>query len=708
MAPDDRSVDLREVGTALRRGWPVVVAGAVLGLLLAVVGIQGLPERYEGTAKVLVRGDASANQSLLSRLGGLSDLIPGGMGMGSGLETELEILTSRSLIGQVVDSLGLQVVVTSPDAVPTRRLVSSARVPAGTRPAVYRFERRGSGFEVRGPGVRTTVDPSGPIALGAAELTLARGVELPDRFSLRVMDREDAITAVTRSLSARSVTADVAQLSFRAGDPVTAAELPNLLLAEYLVRRRTTDRGLNQTRYEFLVEHTDSIATELALAEAGLRQYQETSGVVDPTVSGRASLERAMALRGELESIDVEERALQRVVEQSAGGRFSTRDIAAYPSFLRNPAINDVLSRLLELETRRVDLLQRRTERDPDVVALTEGVEHLERQLRELSRAYLDGLRRQRSELGGELGVYRAELAQLPEQVEQSLRREREVKRLSETLVAMQTQLVQSRLLAIGEGGEVRQIDAAVPPKKPVFPQPLFLLFGGLVGGAFFGAIGAVSGGLLRQRLREPWEAELAAGVPAVWFDRRSPLALGAQARSAPGLLLLPLEGRAGRPADAVAVGQRMVETATLQGREAVLIDLSGPGAERVPGRIPTRALAASTGDADASSLVLDLPSGAISLPVYRGGANGERAVEGAHAMLAEVERRFDFAVAVLPGLDHPASVSVLSGERPVVLVARAGEVTRSQLRGTLSATERMGGTVVGVVLQPGKRDRTR
>lgn len=688
----DGSVDLREVGLALRHGWWIIAVGAVLGTGAGIAVNAFMPERYEGVAKVLVRASPDLASSALSRLGGIGEMIGGMGGAASELNTELEILASRPVVGEVVDSLLLEAQVRSPAGVAANELFERVRVAPSTRTRRYSFERAGDGrYRVSGEGVVETVGAGEAARLPGVELTLRRGAELPAEFVVDMLDRDDAIGAVQKGLRTRTLTNDIAEITFRGRDPVTAAAVPNLLVGEYLQRRRSTDRGTNQTRYEFLVAHTDSVTMELAGAEAALREYQELSGVIDPRLVGEAQLMRAMELQGELETIEIEARALQRIVDADREGRISPRELAAYPSFLRNAAINDVLSRLLGLETERVELLQRRTETDPDVLGLAEAITHLEAQLRSLSSAYLSGLDRQRGETVSELGQYRGVLDRLPSQAEENLRRQREVERLSQIQLVLHSQLVQTRLAAIGEGGEVQQIETATAPKTPAFPSAAFVLLAGLFGGLFFGTVGAVSNGLMRQRVREPWEAELATGVRATAFATNGPLTFP-EVRTARTILLLPL----GTVREARQVGEQIVETAAVQGREAVLADLTDGGGVPVAPSVPA---VAGVAEGAGSSMVVDLPTGAVRLPLYRGGG-GEFARQQ-RAMLAHLEERFPLVVAVVAGIDEPATLSIVTPDRPVVLVAGSSEVTREELRRSVQAVERFGGTVAGVVLRP-------
>jgi tyrosine-protein kinase Etk/Wzc len=702
MKSDSDAVDLRELAAAIRRGWRWIAAGAVGGLLLAAVVTILLRPRYEGTATVLLRNGVEGATSPLAggssrgsqgggfSLGGLADMLS----MASGFDTEIEILTSRSVIGAVVDSLALQARVLDPRGVSPTAIFSAARFDPRLERGVYRFERTGDAYAVKGPDATLRAVPGVPFRIGGSVLTL-RAEGIPPEFEVKLMDLPDAIEQVRKRLDASRAGGEIAEVAYRAPDPVTAAAVPNAMITKYLTRRRTTDRGVNQYRYEFLEGHTDSIRAELALAEAALRRNQEESGVLDPAVYGKAELEQGLELRAALESAEVEANAFQQVLAQASAGTLSPRSLAAYPTFLKNDAINNLLSRLLELENQRTGLLDRRTESDPDVLVLDQQIRQLERQLVSMASSYLDGLRRQQSEIRRELGRYMSVLSALPAQAEANYRAEREVRRLSETLIALQTQLVQAKLAAIAEGGDVRMVDMAVPPKKPVFPSPFLNLAIGFAGGLFLGVLGALGSTYLSSRIREPRDAELATGIPAIMFESQAPLLLtGLDGRQS--LLVIPV----GSGADTGAVARRIAATAALQGVSVVLAEMADPDAFRAETGVGSdRGNAVAPLALEPGSDGLEPVRSGDGYLVYRGRSDGAGGM-GVRAVLDELERRFSLVIAAVPPLDHATTTALLDPDRPVVTVVHAGMATRSDLAETAAALNRIGVSVVGVVVQ--------
>jgi uncharacterized protein involved in exopolysaccharide biosynthesis len=576
-----------------------------------------------------------------------------------------------------------------PDTTAAIELFSRISVAPGARAAEYRFEREGERYRVSGGG---TVAPGGELRLPDAALAL-RSSGLPPAFTVLIRDRETAISAVEERLEVGASKGDAVDVRVRGSEPEMTAAVLNQMVREYLHRRKTSDRGVNQHRYEFLSAHIDTIRNQLAAAEADLRVHQERSGVIDPQATGQAELTRAMEVQAELEATEIEARSIAQILQRDGGSAQRAREVAAYPSLLSNGAVVDIYSRLMELETQRSKLLGTKTERDPEVVAYGQTIATLEGQLQQLAQDYLAGLTRQRQQLRAELEGYRGVLGGLPQKAEQSYRRAREVERLSETLVTVQSQLVQARLDALTEGGDVRQIDPAVPPRSPVFPNPPLTLGGGMLGGLFFGMIAAVAVGRRRQRVSEPWEVELATGLPAVLFDPRLPLSFPDRAGSRV-VLVVPL----GKGASALKVAEHIARIDALQGRNPVLAELGG-AAPRVgaPAAIPV--LADGTAIAERSDGLTVMRDGYAHYPASPGAAPA-----GARVVLETLEERFSTIVAVLPGLESRETVSVLDGRRPTVLVLRAGELSRDALETRVKLCRQLDLRILGVVIVPKRR----
>src|SRR5690606_11410433 len=102
-----------------------------------------LPPRYEAASAVLLRSAEGRSALSLGGMGALGGILPG-VGQ-SGLETEIELLTSRTGIEAVIDSLFLQAQVIRPRSTGAVDLFVAARFDRDLTKAGYRFHRQADG-----------------------------------------------------------------------------------------------------------------------------------------------------------------------------------------------------------------------------------------------------------------------------------------------------------------------------------------------------------------------------------------------------------------------------------------------------------------------------------------------------------------------------------------------------------------------------------
>lgn len=651
-SPD--TIDLADVARSVRRGWQYVLGSVVVCLVLALLVILFGPRRFEGKASAIVRS-ADPSSSLLSRIGGdaLGGIAAGAGALfgagGSQLETEIQILESNSVAGAVVDSLLLQVQPREPANVPASRLVRSTNLSGSFKPIELEFNRTEGGRYAVSGGINATVAAGGVVATPVGTVILRDS--LPLTFSLLLLDHEDAVARVSKHLDVKKAGGEVLAVTYSAPDSITAAAVPNVALTTYLARKKTSDRGVNAHRAEFLAAQLDTIGDQLAAAEQALRQFQERTGLLDPEAMGRLELEQAAGLRKSLGEVEVEQGALDQMLAQVAAGHMSKRQLAAFPSFLKSPGINDLLSKISELETQRTKLLETRLETDQQVVGLTQSISNLESQLVPLGRAYSGALQKQRMEIEGQLGTMAAQLDQFPGEAQTSGRLVREVKRLGLTYAALQTQLVESRLSAIAEGGDIRALDEATVPKRVAFPNPVITTAAGLGAGLVVGLLLALVAGSHGRYLEGPAAIERAAGVPALRFDPRTPLLMSGRA-AIRTVLLIPVEQGVGT----LRVAERLADTALARGQSATILDLTAPAAAAPVG--------ASVGD-----------------------------------LIARLEQEHSLVVVRLPGMTADSTAAALSDDRPVLLVAPSRRVSRRDLTGAMETLRRLDVPCAGVVL---------
>jgi len=658
--PDETAdtLDLAELARAARRSWSFIVALTLLGAAAAAGLLLFGPRRFQAASSIVVRSQQTSRASLLAKFAGGGDGAASLLdaGTSSPLETEVQILSSRELVGRVVDSLQLQVQVRAPDGIASNAVVQAARLPGAFKPRKYTVSSGADGtIRVVGRDTTVTVPNGQPVVLPVGRLSLTSAVHTGGPYEIQLFDREDAVTRIGKRISISKAGGEVLRVTCRTSDSVTAAAIPNLLVGYYLALRHTTDRGTNQHRVEFLTAQLDSVTRQLAIAEQSLKGFQESSRLIDPQTIGKLSLERAGELRASIGENDVERGALEQLMGQVSAGSMSVRDLVAYPAFLKSPAINALLTQIGELETERSKLLVTRLDSDSEVVALSKSIRTLEGQLGPMATAYQSSLKRQHQDLSLQLDSLRTALGAFPAELASGNRLQRSVLQLSQVQTAMQAQLVEARIAAVTEGGNVQSLDIAEPPMRVAFPRPLPTMAAGLGGGLFVGVAIAMFVGMLGRWVQDPATLERTTGAPALRFDPHLPLLLGASTTRT--ILVAPLGS--GNSAYIDPVIARLVETAALRSVSATVLDLSA-------GTVPD-----------------------------------------VHGTIERLESENGLVVVKLPAITSDTAAAAIGEQRAVLLVAPERRVARAQLADAVQMLRRLDVPLAGVVINGNGRNGT-
>lgn len=498
------------------------LVGAGLFALIALWTLLATP-RYRSEALLQVQ-DRRSGGGLASQL--LSDL-PAGDLLGLSrdeLETQVGVLRSRRVLDAVMDSVGLDVTVTSPSSEEGSLVqVRTVRVPGQEVEGRIILSSDGDGWSVRAEDLEPELTVPARIGAGGAlqvgphvivpvEGLAARGVE---RIELQIAPRYETRRRVESRLDVRrqSSGADLIALSFDDPDPYRAAAVLDRMLAEYLAFASAAARGDAGTTVAELRRQVAAQQERLAEAEETLRRYQQRTGLVLPTEQGAAQVKRYATLRGSLDQLEVERDALADligVVEARAEGVAdpgrSYRQLATFPTLISNRAIQDLLQALLTLENDRSALRMVRSDENSDVRRLSQRIAELEAQLLRISRQYLESLDGQVKPTRATLEEIDAELGALPEQELQFLRLLRERTLLNEGYLALQQQLRLTEVQDALRLDDIRVVDAPEPssPDDPYFPRlGVHLAIALLLALAGGGAVGLLRSALLSSSLPE-------------------------------------------------------------------------------------------------------------------------------------------------------------------------------------------------------------
>lgn len=748
----DAEPDPHFVGALLRRRRTSIVMVTLL-VLAAVAGVTFFwPRTYTSSTTFLVERQSGHPDSpaldVLERLGAVGQI-----------QTEINLLSSRSVVEPVVDSLALHVAVLADgvafpphDVFP--EFVADRDSPAGT----YRLGRGpAGGYEVRavpGDSLVARASADSLTRFGGIGLRLPAALDATDLF-IRVEPFPDAVAQTQARIAAALVNreADLIELTCKGPTPLTAQQVCGGISRSYIRLRTDLQRVDASTTAAFLRDQVGRLGGQLAAVEDSIAAYARGHQVV--ALDERASQEtrQDIQVRAQRDQLIAEHDALARLIrdiDSTPGGGRKYRDLAGYPALLKNDAVTALLASLTDLETRRVDLALRRTEQNVDLAAVDARIADIEQQLRAIATSYDQSLALQITSLDATQGELSRRLAEIPGEQIRTARLERERSSLEDVYRMLGTRLQEAQVAEAVRLPSVRIVDAASLPFRPSSPRVPLNLGLGLLMGLGFGIFLAAFREMRDPSLHERVEVERTAGLPILAMIPRIrrpgpvlPAFLASQPPSRRELrperlhqnaqvtldafralaLDLRFAGRRLNGADPITIAVtsstrgegktltacNLALTRASHGVRTLLIDadMRTNGVARFF-RSPTPNCGLSdllAGSADLSAVCTKLRvSGRETLGVIPAGTPTPHSAELLESpamvtLLDEARRRFDLVVIDTPPLnaitDAAPVAAMVDG---IVLVVRGGVTDREALELTLRRLARVNGCVLGVV----------
>ncbi|HKJ02366.1 MAG TPA: GNVR domain-containing protein, partial [Longimicrobiales bacterium] len=485
-------IHLRDVWSLLLRNWVVIGAALVLTLgATAAYTVYTVPV-YQSLTSIRIEENRT-DLPVLDILQTLSS--------GSEVETEMEVVRSRSLAEDVVDSLGLQIVAEAPRGVARVVLLNSVFVERWAPQGTYVLHRQvddsyvitdqedGSPFG--------TVSTTQAAALPGATFRLQEGAEEYDEILIDVQTFEKAVSGLQKAVTVARPNreASIVTLGYESTDTQLVHTVPNALAHRFIARGREERKTEARSTVAFLQVQIDTLSRQLSEAEEALTGFREVEQVVSLQAEAQAQVTNLSNLQATRNTIEAERSALQALVNEieqeartadpSAPSPYAR--LISFPTLFRNQAASELLRNLNEVNSARSELLRRRTLQDPDVMSLTERIHAIETQLRTTATTYLQGLNNQVAAYDRTLAQFATDLERIPAKEVQLARLERQQKVLEEVYTLLQNRLQEARILEAVEDASVRIVDPAILPIEPIKPRTLLNLLLGVVLGGMLG-----------------------------------------------------------------------------------------------------------------------------------------------------------------------------------------------------------------------------
>ncbi|MGE5577643.1 MAG: GumC family protein [Syntrophothermus sp.] len=335
---------------------------------------------------------------------------------------------------------------------------------------------------------------------------------------------------------------DMIKIKVESPKPGEARDIANALVEAYSQESQRANRIDSHNARQFIETQLGVVEKELQKAEGALRAYKEREGIYSPGEEIQVALERVSKMEISLAETKV---AMEEVRTRLAEVRKNLADqdvtVVSATTITQNPSIQEYKSRLSELEVQLAGALEKYTRNHPAVLSLNSEIAVLKEKIGHEVERVVSGethtinpirqglsqelIRLQTEELALEVRYdaqqklsrqMEGELAGLPKKEFELTRLMRDAK-VSEGIYMMLKQKHEEvRITESMRSGDVKVIDAAVTPEKPIRPRKLFNMVIAAFLGLMAGVIMAFVLEFLDTTIKDHAEAEKVLKLPVL------------------------------------------------------------------------------------------------------------------------------------------------------------------------------------------------
>ena len=510
------SISLRQMFGVVRRHHRIVLTLTVLGAAAGGFLVYKAPASYEAQATLRLAGERRA---LTGQIEGPTPDLSRTM---DPMLSLTEMVRSRSVMGAVVDSLGLRLV-SGTEEFPSSGLDGVEVDSQATRDTILvTFYQN---------GVKAQLPNREARALYGQRLNLG-----PVRFSvisrpavasanLHVIPREQAID---RLMSAVVVThrplTDIIDVRYVSGNPRTAQRVVNTTIAAFQRLNILSAKQKSQRRREFLegqLKQTDSMLVRGQADLATFRARQQLASSQNALDAQQTFMLTLDTRRSELEADRGTFAALQSQLKQGgeAGESQALRALASSPAMAENASVSNYY-RQLENYQYRVDSMTtgpwKAAPTNPDLIQLKSLIATTKAQLRQAVSGHVSTLDSRIAALRNLKAQKGAELQVLPAMAEEEARLTSRVQTLTSTSDKVRQEYQEARMAEEVEAGDIDVVNLADTPYAPVLASAPLKLSLGLLLGFLLGTGGAFLLEAMNTSVRRPEDLESALNIPGL------------------------------------------------------------------------------------------------------------------------------------------------------------------------------------------------
>lgn len=432
--------NLQTIIQTLILNWKWFVLSVIICLGAAAIYLRYTPRIYQSFAKLLIKEEET-------RRGRSSLLYSSNLGMMSnstGIDNEMEILSSLNLAEQTVKDLKLYVKYTSEGRVRDMVIYKSQPISVDLDPAHLDklrspismvIQRVGNTYHVTGSynspvegrGWQTTnIDkkisqlPSTIVTkVGILSFINENAESMKDGQSFKVsILPPKSVAAGYRgafSVAQNNKTTSIALLGVKDEVPTRASDYLKQLVICYNRQANMDKNEVARNTEAFINSRLEKISEELGATEGQLESYKKRNRMVDQAMNAGQAMQNANEYDQKLAEANTQVALLNSVQESMSQPSNQYQTLPANVG-ISAPTVNGLISKYNEIALERKRLLRSASETSPTVTPLTSQLDDLNNSIHRAMAQAKKGLQIQRNNVASQYGKYQGQLTASPEQ----------------------------------------------------------------------------------------------------------------------------------------------------------------------------------------------------------------------------------------------------------------------------------------------------
>ncbi|MGE5412516.1 MAG: GumC family protein [Clostridiales bacterium] len=337
----------------------------------------------------------------------------------------------------------------------------------------------------------------------------------------------DTIEKLDKSLKVEHVVkTDIFQITAESASPYASQKIANATAEKFRELRINQQKQGIRYSFNFVDKQLQDVWGKLKNAENELSKYKSARHITSIDESSRSLVEflsnlEAEKIKTNLELTQNEDKLAQMKNQLKNKGYIDETYLTPHETEQSGSPFANLLRQLSDLEIQRIELLQKRTENHPEVLAVDQRLKQIKGKLTDYNQntlnAYqilINSAKKKQAELNDLTAKYANKIQELPPEESHlaELLRQKDVYEKIFTLLLNQRE--EMRIAELSKLQDIVIVDQAHEPQKPVTPKEALNLAIGLLAGIFIGFAGIIVKELRDRKLISLEEIEKGINIP--------------------------------------------------------------------------------------------------------------------------------------------------------------------------------------------------